>query len=402
MKLSKKSILLIVVVIELFAVAVGIQEYVENKGFDGKIERPKPGSVDINTQMTVTTEEYGKQDIDIRISPQKRGEDEINELFNQAKDEIDKTVCGNNEDLLHVRDNLVINNTYCNGLVLATWKFDDYTVVDPSGKIIRDNVINRKNIKAYVTLSCENTEELYIFGLTVYPPDVSTKNGYEYLLNKALEENNLKTSNSVKLPSNVDSVKLIWKRKSSDRSVQLAVFGIISGFLMIFAIKNQSRNEVIQRKKELDLDYPEIVSMLSLYVGAGISVKSAFTRIANDYCKRKEKSGYTRPGYEGIVKLKRQIEDGKGEMESYKDFGKYMEHKDYRKLSMIIIQNIRKGTNQMIEQLEKEEQQAFEERKLRAKIAGEEASTKMLLPMMGLLAIVLVVLLFPAISGISV
>lgn len=38
----------------------------------------------------------------------------------------------------------------------------------------------------------------------------------------------------------------------------------------------------------MQLDYPEIVSRLSLYMGAGISTRKAWERIVNDYEKKKK------------------------------------------------------------------------------------------------------------------
>ena len=46
--------------------------------------------------------------------------------------------------------------------------------------------------------------------------------------------------------------------------------------------------------------------------------------------------------------------------------------------------------------LERESQEAFENRKRRAKILGEQAGTKLLAPMMLMLVIVFVILLYPA------
>ena len=46
--------------------------------------------------------------------------------------------------------------------------------------------------------------------------------------------------------------------------------------------------------------------------------------------------------------------------------------------------------------LDEEEREAFEERKARARKAGEEAGTKLLLPMGMMLAVVLAILVVPA------
>lgn len=50
----------------------------------------------------------------------------------------------------------------------------------------------------------------------------------------------------------------------------------------------------------------------------------------------------------------------------------------------------------MIQQLEQENLIAFEMRKNQVKREGEEASVKLLFPMMGMLGIVIVVLILPA------
>ena len=59
-------------------------------------------------------------------------------------------------------------------------------------------------------------------------------------------------------------------------------------------------------------------------------------------------------------------------------------------------QNLRKGTKGLSELLKLESIQAFEERKARAKRLGEEAGTKLLLPMFLMLAVVLIIVIVPA------
>ena len=59
-------------------------------------------------------------------------------------------------------------------------------------------------------------------------------------------------------------------------------------------------------------------------------------------------------------------------------------------------QNLRKGTKGLTELLKLEARQAFEERKAQAKRLGEEAGTKLLLPMFLMLAVVLVIVIVPA------
>ena len=69
---------------------------------------------------------------------------------------------------------------------------------------------------------------------------------------------------------------------------------------------------------------------------------------------------------------------------------------EYRTLSTLLVQNLKKGSNQFLSALEKECRQSFDERKKRALIAGEEAGTKLLIPMVMMLILVLMIIMVPS------
>jgi hypothetical protein len=75
---------------------------------------------------------------------------------------------------------------------------------------------------------------------------------------------------------------------------------------------------------------------------------------------------------------------------------------EYRKLSLLILQNVKRGTEGLAAAFEKEEMEVFLMRKNRVRTAGEEASTKLIFPMMGLLVMVIVVMIVPALMNIEV
>ncbi len=60
------------------------------------------------------------------------------------------------------------------------------------------------------------------------------------------------------------------------------------------------------------------------------------------------------------------------------------------------MQNVKNGSERMREALESEMENAFEERKNLARRQGEEASTKLLLPLIMMLAMVMVMITVPA------
>ena len=144
-----------------------------------------------------------------------------------------------------------------------------------------------------------------------------------------------------------------------------------------------------------------IVSELSILLAAGMSFRKALERIVLRYSAKKEVSGI-RPGYEDMALTYRKMVDGMGEIAALEDLGMKSESKEYRKLAMLLSQNLRKGSKDLLDSLQKEEQYSFELRKQRAMRAGQEASTKLLVPMAGMLFIVIVILVVPALMQMNI
>ena len=96
------------------------------------------------------------------------------------------------------------------------------------------------------------------------------------------------------------------------------------------------------------------------------------------------------------------MNSGVGERRSYERFMQRCQVKVYQQLGMMLQQNLQKGNQGMTEILRREAMQAFEERKALAKIQGEEAGTKLLLPMFLMLAIVLVMVIIPAFLSLQI
>ena len=83
----------------------------------------------------------------------------------------------------------------------------------------------------------------------------------------------------------------------------------------------------------------------------------------------------------------------------YEQLGRRLELPEYYQLLQHISQYIRMGTKDLRNLMEQEMQQALEKRRELAKKKGEEASTKLLFPMILLLVLVMVMIVYPAWAG---
>ena len=156
-----------------------------------------------------------------------------------------------------------------------------------------------------------------------------------------------------------------------------------------------------QRKKEKDRktrflrEYPNVISKLTMLLSTGITAKNAWTRIVQNYEEQKETLGENQV-YEEMKITLREMQSGVSEAEAYERFGQRCEVANYRKLGTMLSQNLRKGSSGILDILRMEAIQSFENRKSMARRQGEEVGTKLLLPMIGMLGVVLVMVLVPA------
>ena len=161
--------------------------------------------------------------------------------------------------------------------------------------------------------------------------------------------------------------------------------------------REQKMKAAAIRNRQLRYDYSELVSKLTLLVGAGMTIRGAWIRMTKDYL-----SGITSEGqekktaYDEMAVSAMQLDNGVPEAVVYENFARRCNTKEYLKLGMLLEQNIRKGSADLLGLLEQETYMAFEEHKEMARKKGEEAGTKLLIPMIIMLVIVMVIVMAPA------
>lgn len=90
------------------------------------------------------------------------------------------------------------------------------------------------------------------------------------------------------------------------------------------------------------------------------------------------------------------MDSGVSEMEAYRRFGERCGQVKYKTLATLLIQNLQKGSRHLSDMLEKESVEAWEERKRKARVLGEAAATKLLVPMIMMLLVVMALIMIPA------
>ena len=147
------------------------------------------------------------------------------------------------------------------------------------------------------------------------------------------------------------------------------------------------------------LDYPEIISKLMVFIGAGMTIRLAWGAIVSDY---EADGGPKRYAYEEMIRAYDQLRTGANEGRVYREFGRACGLRQYMKLAGLLEQNRKTGLAGIRNILVAEMTIAWEDRKNTARRLGEEAGTRLLFPMIIMLAVTMVIIIIPAYRSFTV
>jgi tight adherence protein C len=105
--------------------------------------------------------------------------------------------------------------------------------------------------------------------------------------------------------------------------------------------------------------------------------------------------------YEELSMVLKDIGSGKPEQAAYEDFAKRCRVPEITRFISVILQNQRKGNSELVSVLRVFANECWELRKNTAKRLGEEASTKMLLPIMLMFFAILLIVITPAVIAMT-
>lgn len=368
---------------------------------DGRLMRNKAGedteSQKLNLNVDGILEDYSYM---LDVEPQRLQGDELELLFSEAAKEAEENFLAGNSSLDCIDKNVSMPKSLQNGQIRASWQLDPDGLFDSDGELCTDHLDEDGTlVMASLTLTYFDEKRNHSFGCMVFPRKLST---LEQLLNDlqdyfVQEQEANKNQPYLNLPLEWNGRQLQWSKKS-DNTYQIILMLGLAAAAIVYIQQSITEQKQEQKRKELLLrQYPDMVSKISLLLGAGMTLSGAWERIVLNYQRQLElQQTKSIEVYEQMLLSYREMQDGIGELKVYERFGERCGTPQYRKFSVLIVQNLRKGTSGLRQILEKEVADAFALRKNHAKKAGEEASTKILLPMMMMLCIVMVIILVPA------
>ncbi|MCR4782661.1 MAG: type II secretion system F family protein [Lachnospiraceae bacterium] len=380
-----------------FAIFIEVSSWLSGSFlFKNRIEKHRNPKETSNVELKAKSGFY-KGEFEIPVGGKEISSKEAYKLIEKAKKEIEKSISGSNEDLEHVSGKLYFKESYQDGKVSAY--FEGEKLIQSNGEVDNENLKTPKIEILKVHLKSFKTEELYEIPVKVIPLDLDTKEGLrrkiKYELMKEVESGN----NYIELPTRIGKHKIHWSVKTQGKGVVIAFVGMIVVILTPLIKQEKDKEAEKKNQDELYESYVSVVEKLLMFLQCGMSVRKSFFLIRDLSDRGNSRSN---KGYQVILKCVNDLENGVPEINVYENLGVYAGIREYKKLAMILSQNLRSGNERLVESLEKEVYEARAKKLSRMKIKGELISTKLIVPLMMLLLMIMLVLIVPGLWGIAI
>ena len=361
-----------------------------------KLERPEPGQGDIDISLSAWLGE-DEIPVDVEISERVPGKEEAEKAIEASYHLLTERILGENPSLEAVSYDLYLPTYLEETACEVYWYIDNTERIDRNGIVNTEGISGAEQVNLTAEISIGPYEKEYVFSVLVVQGEMNEREKLIYDIKQEIKKASKEgeQENSIVLPQIVGGKEIVYKEPSNDQTGLFVVLIILLAVCSTFLPEQKLAQEKKEKEKELMLAYPEIVSKLCLLIGSGLTVRRAWERIIQEYKERRVKNY----AYEEMLFSYYELERGLPEGKVYAAFGKRCRLHGYRKLGSLLEQNLKKGTAGLTALLQEETWQAFEDRRAFAVKLAQEAGTRMLLPMILLLLVVLVICIAPAVMS---
>lgn len=332
----------------------------------------------------------------ISVSPRTLTEEEREELSAAFFQSMETLILNGNEDAGHITSDLSLEEEYGGFPFEVEWESSREEIVDCGGRVQEVDEPVKVTLRATLTyqdFSRTGEIEATVVPVCLTPEEQDYLEMQEYLVS---EEESSRGEEMWSLPSEWKGKELSWSLSSGDYSLLIWAATPAVALLVYLSSDRDLRKSLEKKHSELIREYPDLVHKLALYVGAGMTIRGAFQKIGGDYEKKVKRSQAVRPGCEEVLYTCRELQAGVAEGAAYEHFGRRTGLREYIRLSTLLGQNLKRGNSSLLDRLREEAGKSSEESLLRARKLGEEAGTRLLVPMVLMLAIVMVMIMVPA------
>lgn len=401
-KLSRKSICMMVIIAAAATVLCAAVKLTHTAVLseEGVLKRGDVGEGRSEYSLICRDDETGEEsDRRVIVSERRCSADELDDYFDRACVTLEKQVLGANPEAENITSDLVLTDVIEGTPIVVEWVDLDRRFLYSDGSLKTEKITQSEVVVLTAKLTYYEEVRFYSFAVRL-APSADSEASFESGLSEALAQADKESigTDEMRLPREVNGTKISWSEPRDNSCAVIAILGAIGAAAVPFAESAEKKKLAKKRANEMLRDYPDIISKFILLVTAGMTCRGAWAKICGDY---KEKSTVSRPAYEEMQLTLDELELGKPEAAAYENFGRRCGIQAYQRFGTLLANNLKRGSKDILVLLELESKEAFAARKEQVQKRAEEAGTKLLGPMMGMLCIVIAIVVVPAFSAFS-
>ncbi len=326
----------------------------------------------------------------LEVSPVRLSEEDFYEKAQKVADDIEKDYLKKGTV---ISQDIELPLTDAEGVFDISWESNNPELVSSRGRI--KTPLDSHTVKASLTMviSYHDYSASFDYQIELGLGEKSTNQLLEEEVEQALTDLEKKNpeEKEILIPREINGISISFQQEeTSGGALMLGIlFGTGIVVINISGISEKGR----KRDRELVREYPYFVDSMWLYIESGMNIKRAIQQYV---------SGCTSQENILVEELKltlNQIDNSQAEYTAYENLGARLEVPLYMNLMRHISQNLRMGTKDLRGLMETEVAMSLEARKEAAKKLGEEASTKLIFPMILLLLVIMAIIMVPAFMG---
>lgn len=395
---KQKRIILISIALSIISIIAGFiyDLNLENEETD-RIVRPKPyeDTKSIDFKVDIDGIENGENISYIgNIESRKLAENEIDSYLKLALDNVEENMFREGEKRDKVLTGVDIPARMPGNPVDISFSTSESGILTDDGSINFNLVREKQIITVNLLASYGEKEAERSVDITIYPKEITEEERIKSAVKEKLDMALASGENDiVEIPKEVEGHALRTFFPKEEITGGITGFAFLSVICLFVVFNEKNKKKIRDREEELKSGYTEFVGRFVILLGAGLGISAVWKKLEAGFTSNSSLN------YEIKITLW-EIGNGKTEREAYENFGRRIGGTQYAKFISVINQSLKLGTGQLLTRLEAEAEAAMFERRTKAKIMGEVADTKLLMPMMLQLVLIMLVIMIPALMAV--
>lgn len=192
---------------------------------------------------------------------------------------------------------------------------------------------------------------------------------------------------------------MLFRRGRTADATAMLLAGFICAAVLLYLPLQRQKESAQRRREELVRDYSPLLTMLSLYMTAGLSLRSSWEKMVRNYEEECRKGAAPRPAFEEMRTAWQEIRGGEYEDRAYGSFGRRCGTTEYLRLGGLLETYVQHGNKELLKQLEQEAAASLTVSLQTVREKGERTGTKLLLPILLLFGLSLIIVMVPALMS---